>query len=165
MPTRKLILICGIAVTILTAAPLIFSQEPGTRCTRYKAGSGKQKSSRPQAPRGVKDLAALVEALKSQGLNVERAGDVSQPFFSVAGQALTVGGENIQVFQYRTAEAARKEAARVSPDGSSVGTSMMSWVSTPHFYRKDNLIVLYVGEKEEVLRALQSALGARFAGE
>lgn len=164
MPTRNLILILGIAVTMLVTAPSSFSQEPGTRRTRYKAKPEKRKSSKPRAVRALSDLDTLVEALKARGLGVERAGDVSQPFFSAEGRALTVAGENVQVFQYRTAGDARKEAAQVSPDGSSVGTSMMSWVSTPHFYRKENLIVLYVGEKEEVLRALQSALGARFAG-
>jgi hypothetical protein len=164
MLTRKLILFCGIAVTVLITAPLILSQEPGTRCTRYKAKPDKQKSSKPQAGRTAKDLDTLVEALKAQGLNVERADDVSQPFFSIEGRALTVNGENVQVFRYPTTEAAGREAGQVSPDGSSVGTSMMSWMAPPHFYRKDNVIVLYVGGNGEVLRALQSVLGAQFAG-
>jgi hypothetical protein len=75
----------------------------------------------------VRDPDALVEALKAQGLSVERAGDVSQPFFSVGGRALTVNGENVQVFRYATAEAAEREAGQVSPDGSGTATSMVSW--------------------------------------
>ena len=164
MLTRILALFFGLAMAGLLAAPSISAQEPGVRCTRYKAGSGKQKSPKPQAGRAVRDLDTLADALKAQGLNVERAGDVSQPFFSVEGRALTVNGENVQVFRYGTAEAAAKEATQVSPDGSSVGTSMMTWMAPPHFFRKDNLIVLYVGSNGELLRALQSVLGVQFAG-
>lgn len=162
----KLVLLCGLAATALLAAPHISAQEPGVRCARYKGGSGKQKAQKPQTRAGqqVKDIDALAEALKAQGLNVQGAGEVSQPFFSVEGRALSVGGENVQVFRYATAEAAGKDAAQVSPDGSSVGTSMMTWVAPPHFYRKDNLLVLYVGTNAEVLRALQSVMGAQFAG-
>ena len=163
MPANKLVLSCALAVTALIT-PSISGQEPGTRRTRYKGGSVKKKSSKPRVPRGVKDLDALVEALKAQGLEVERAGDVAQPFFSVEGHALNVDGENVQVFQYRTAGAAEKEAGQVSPDGSSVGTSMMSWVEPPHFFRSEKLIALYVGDSPRLLEALRAALGAQFAG-
>lgn len=124
----------------------------------------KQKSSKPNAARKLKDIDSLAEALKAQGLSVERAGEVSQPFSSVEGHAINVDGENVQVFQYPTAEAARKEAAQVRPDGSGVGTSMVSWIGPPHFYRKDNLIVLYVGDNPKATGALRSSLGAQFAG-
>ena len=164
MPTRKLILFCGIVVTVLITAPLVLSQEPAPRSTRNKAKPDKQKSSKPKKGRTVKDLDTLVEALKARGLKVEHAGDVSQPFFSVEGRALTVNGENVQVFRYPTVEAAGRDAGQVSPDGSGVGTSMVSWVGTPHFYRKGNLIVLHVGDNPRVTGALRSTLGAQFAG-
>ncbi|HEX6623881.1 MAG TPA: hypothetical protein VF064_09220 [Pyrinomonadaceae bacterium] len=164
MPASKLVLFCALAVTAHATAPSVPGQGPGARCTRYKGGSVKQKSSKPREARTSHDLDKLVEALKAQGLGVERAGDVSQPFFSVESRALTVNGENVQVFQYRTAEAAAKEASQVSPDGSGVGTSMASWVGTPHFFRGGRLIALYVGDDAKVLEALRASLGAQFAG-
>ena len=164
MLANKLKLFFALTVTALITAPLISGQEPGTRRTRYKNGSVKQKSSKPREARAAGGLDTLVGAMKAQGLNVERAGGVSQPFFSVEGRALTVGGENVQVFQYRTAEAAAKEAGQVSPDGSGTGTSMVSWVGTPHFFRGGKLIVLYVGDNPKVLEALRAHLGQQFAG-
>lgn len=163
MIANKLILLCALAVTAHITAPLVLGQEPGTRCTRYKQGSGK-KSPKPQGGRTLNDIDTLVDALKAQGMSVERAGGVSQPFFSVEGRALTVNGENVQVFQYRTAEAADKEAKQISPDGSGTGTSMVSWVGTPHFFKKGRLIVLYVGESPKLQEALRASLGAQFAG-
>ena len=70
----------------------------------------------------------------------------------------------MQVFEYGSAAEAQEEAARVSPDGSSVGTTIITWVSTPHFYRSGKIIVVYVGSSRELLSLLESVLGPQFAG-
>jgi heat shock protein HslJ len=41
---------------------------------------------------------------------------------------------------------------------------MVSWVASPHFYRVEKLIVLYVGGSEPVTDVLESVLGKQFAG-
>ncbi len=75
-----------------------------------------------------------------------------------------MNGSDVQVFEYAAADAADTEATLVSSDGSSVGTSMISWIAPPHFYKAEKLIVLYVGESEPVIGALESVLGPQFAG-
>lgn len=112
----------------------------------------------------VTNYVSLVDALRAEGVTVEPAGTISQPFFSVEGQAITVNGEQVQVFEFADAAAASAAAQDVSPDGSSVGTSMMTWVAPPHFYKTDKLIVLYIGENEAVLAALESVVGEQIAG-
>jgi hypothetical protein len=91
----------------------------------------------------VTGYVSLIDNLRAAGATVEPAGEVSQPFFSVKGQVITVNGGDVQVFEYADAAAADAEAALVSPDGGSVGTSMMSWVAAPHFFKTGKLIVLY----------------------
>ena len=112
----------------------------------------------------VTDYVSLIDNLRAAGATVEPAGEVSQPFFSVKGNAITVNGENVQVFEYADAATADTEAALVSPDGSSVGTTMISWVAAPHFYKTGRLIVLYVGDDTAVINVLEDVLGAQFAG-
>lgn len=56
------------------------------------------------------------------------------------------------------------EASQVAPDGGSIGTSMVTWVDTPHFYKAGRIIVLYVGSDETVLGLLAKVMGAQFAG-
>jgi hypothetical protein len=112
----------------------------------------------------VDDLDALIRELRNEGAAVNIVGSISQPFFSASGQVLRVNGEDVQVFEYENAAAAQGEAARVSPDGSSVGTTIITWVSTPHFYRSGRVIVLYVGRSRELLSLLDSVLGPQFAG-
>ncbi len=112
----------------------------------------------------VTDYVSLIDNLRQAGATVESAGEVSQPFFSVTGNIMVVNGSDVHVFEYVDAAAAEAEAALVSPDGSSVGTSMVGWVAPPHFYRVEKLIVLYVGDSETVTDVLESTLGQQFAG-
>lgn len=112
----------------------------------------------------VEDYVSLIDNLQTVGATVEPAGDISQPFFSVKGNAIIVNGENVQVFEYADQAAAETEAALVSPDGSSIGTSMPFWVGPPHFYKASTIIVLYIGENSKVIDLLVSVLGAQFAG-
>ncbi len=112
----------------------------------------------------VKDYISLVDNLRATGATVEPAGELTQPFFSVNGRVIVVNGGDVQVFKYADAAAAEAEAALVSPDGSSVGTSMVAWVAPPHFYRADRLIVLYVGDSTDAIDVLEAVLGQQFAG-
>jgi hypothetical protein len=41
---------------------------------------------------------------------------------------------------------------------------MVSWMATPHFFKKGRILVLYVGDNTETLGLLESVLGAQFAG-
>ncbi len=77
---------------------------------------------------------------------------------------IKVHGEDVQVFQYSSTAATDAQAAPVSPDGSAVGTAKPHWVGPPHFYKKGNLLVLYVGDNDTVLQALEAVLGPQFAG-
>jgi hypothetical protein len=109
-------------------------------------------------------LADLVDALHAAGATVEQVGEVDQPFFSVGGQVLSVDGAEVQVFEYPDAAAGEAEAVLISPNASSVGTSMMTWVATPHFYALNRVIVLYVGDDEAVVHVLSQVLGQPVAG-
>jgi hypothetical protein len=110
------------------------------------------------------DYDGLASALRAQGARVEPGEPVEQPFFSVRGRFLRVNGEDVQVFQYASAEAVATEAARVSPDGGTIGTSKPFWAGPPHFYRRDRLIVLYVGENAAVRTPVERVMGPQFAG-
>ena len=56
------------------------------------------------------------------------------------------------------------DAAKISPSGSPIGTSMPNWMRPPHFYRKDNLILIYLGDNPRVRSALEAQAGPQIAG-
>lgn len=113
----------------------------------------------------VTDYASLVKHLSAAGESVGFEEEVEQPFFSVKGKVLRVRDEHVQVFEYPAAAAAKAEAARVSANGMTVGTTKVHWLGPPHFYQRGKLLVLYVGDNREVQKALEAALGPQFAGQ
>ena len=112
----------------------------------------------------MKDYVSLVDHLRAAGATVMPTGTVTQPFFSVTGPVITVNGEQVQVYEYPNDDGASADAARISPDGGSVGNTMVDWIAPPHFYRGGRLIVLYVGTNTPVMRILETILGPQFAG-
>lgn len=115
-------------------------------------------------PLAVEDKASLIAALKAAGATVELGEPISQPFFTPEGSITKVDSADIQVFEYENAEEMENEASRVSSDGGSIGTSMVTWVDAPHFYKTGRIIVLYVGSDAAVLDLLEKALGSQYAG-
>ncbi|HEX6035995.1 MAG TPA: hypothetical protein VFY83_16270 [Anaerolineales bacterium] len=115
-------------------------------------------------PGSVQDKATFVTALEALDATVESGEPITQAFFTPEGSILKINGTDVQVFEYESVEAMEGEASQVTPDGGSIGTSMVTWVDTPHFYKAGRIIVLYVGSDQTVLDLLGKALGQQFAG-
>ena len=108
---------------------------------------------------------ALADQLRAAGLTVEDAGVVEQPFFSVPARVFIVDGNDVQVYAFASASDAERAAAQVGPTGSTIGSSSMSWLAPPHFFRRDTLVVNYLGSSQKTVRELQRLLGPQFAGQ
>ena len=123
-------------------------------------------SANPVEPDELASTDALVQALKQQDAAVTWAGELpplAYSFFSVRAQRILVNNADVQVFEYASAARADRDAAQISPTGTPIGQSQISWMDTPHFYKRDRLIVLYVGHSADILRALEAVLGPPFA--
>jgi hypothetical protein len=121
----------------------------------------------PTSPNPLVSADVFIRTLEEQGirvLRVEEMGRQSHPYFSVTATRLLVSDENVWVFAYASAQAADRDAALIAPDGYRIGNSMVDWIGPPRFYKKDQLIVLYVGSNPQVIRQIESALGAPIAG-
>lgn len=112
---------------------------------------------------GMGGYGILVDALRAAGADVEPVREIRQPFLSVPGKVISVNGVEIQVFEYEDEAAMRAEAATIAADGSSVGTTMITWAEPPHFFAKGSLIVLYVGAGSELVQLLVDILGEPIA--
>jgi hypothetical protein len=113
----------------------------------------------------VTDYASLAASLRAAGATVRLGAKVEQPFFPVNGRLIEVHNEDVQVFEFADAAVVKAQAARISPTGSTIGTTKVHWIGPPHFYRTDRLLVIYVGDSERVLRTLETVLGPQFAGQ
>ena len=135
-------------------------------CTSAPVGSGTGTSGASTVSHGgpVQDLASLIDHLSGNGFTVTPGESISQPFFSVKGQQTMVGTETIQIYEYANAQSMEADASKISPNGGSIGTSMMSWIGPPHFFKKGRILVLFIGSDRKTLDALTSAMRQQFAG-
>jgi hypothetical protein len=120
----------------------------------------------PVGPTSSDTLDQFVKSLREEGLTVTVAGSISPEanrFFSVPAQQVRVNDAHVNAFVYATSQDAAADAASISPDAQPSPTTRISWVSTPRFYRREALIVLYVGCSVEILDALQMVVGTPLA--
>ncbi len=113
--------------------------------------------------------AGFLDALKKAGFEYTEGDESSEEsFFSVERQYVLIGDDIISLYEYETNEAMEADAACVDSGGCSInvpGRSVcISWVSLPHFYKNENLIINYVGENEQILDFLEANYGKEFAG-
>ena len=85
-------------------------------------------------------------------------------FFNVEAKNIKIGEGKIQIFEYPSAEEMEKEASRISDDGYQVKNVMINWIKPPHFYKKDSLLIVYLGENRSIMDELEKIVGKQFKG-
>ncbi len=110
----------------------------------------------------------LIRNLEKMNFNVI-AEDVEEDILQGQRKWLTINEkENISVYLYESSEKMEEDASYIHEGGASYNNgknvTQISWVSLPHFFKKDNIIVLYVGEDSEIINALKEIVSKQFAG-
>jgi hypothetical protein len=74
----------------------------------------------------------------------------------------------IDIYLFSSNRKMEKDAKRIDSDGGGYSNGSkkvyVNWGLTPHFYKKGNIIVLYVGGNEKVISDLKEVFGEQFAG-
>ncbi len=78
----------------------------------------------------------------------------------------------ITFHKFKNENAAQNAKNSISPDGSSItvenndndATTLISWVSSPHWYIYGDTLILYVGDKNDILNIIEEMCGKSFAG-
>jgi len=109
-------------------------------------------------------ISSIAAALRSEGVELKEVETLEQPFFSVPAHVFTANGEDLQLYEFASAADAERAAANVDPRGSTIGTTKMSWLAAPHFYRTDRIIAIHLGDSAATRSALERVLGKPFAG-
>ena len=124
----------------------------------------------------LRDHVSFVDHLRGKGYEVEPVAAVHQPFLRAEGTVLRIRGRDfkrpvdLQSYNYDDTDlgtnglrAAEVDAGKIGPDGQPRTMSIL-WKDKPHFYRKERVLVLYVGNEKAVLDLLTDLLGPQFAG-
>ncbi len=89
----------------------------------------------------------------------EPAGQFDEPFFRTVGRVVEVDGAQVMMFEYRNQRDRERESELISADGSSVGSTHITWTDQPNFWASGRVIVQYLGSDRAVLSLLHNALG------
>jgi hypothetical protein len=112
----------------------------------------------------VYSYASFIEAFEKKNISLEVVEILEDSSFSVSAIVLSVNGENIQTYEFSSADEAQEASLLVSEDGTEIGTSIIRWMDEPHFYTQGKIIVQYIGHNPEIMNLLDSFLGKQFAG-
>lgn len=112
------------------------------------------------------DYSSLVNAIQSRGVLVDLIDEIASESssFSVPIKVISVGRADVQIFEFQSESDAKAASLTISKDGTEIGTSIIRWMDTPHFYTQGKIIVQYIGQNPEIMNLLESFLGKQFAG-
>ena len=127
----------------------------------------------------VRDHVSFVDNLRARGLAVEPTGETKVVPLEVPATGLLVTGEALRgpatmlSFDYNDTDLGRDGQRAAEEDATEIAggmrvTNTTDGVRLPpgpaHFYRRERVIVMYVGADPEMLRVLVDLFGPQFAG-
>jgi hypothetical protein len=108
---------------------------------------------------GILTVADLVAALRAGGLAVEETDQrIEQTFFVVPAEILRVEGVDLQVFVYPSVAARAADSDQISPDGSTIGTTMVTWLAPPHFASAGNVLTLLLTDDDALAARVEDVV-------
>jgi hypothetical protein len=114
----------------------------------------------PRAP--VADYGTFLSHLAALQKRVQEAGPAQQPYLSVEGKVLLVGGERMEAYEYPAADRAEREASLVPPTGVPDGWQVFVPVIPPTGYRAGRLIVIATDPSTDLRTTMDGLMGKPF---
>lgn len=119
------------------------------------------------------DLVSLIMKYKVEGANeeiisfLENLGCKTKIIKAVDESSMhriQTEAESMNIYLYKNSQEMEEVAKLIGRDGRTIGYGLYDFQSKPHFYKKDNIIVSYIGDKKEITEKLETVLGQQFAG-
>lgn len=94
---------------------------------------------------------------------------VPNDFLPTTRKMMVIDKDTIFIYLYDSDKEAEADAKRINAFGTGYDNGSKSihvkWTSSPHFYRKETIIVQYVGTNKKIISDLKNILGKQFAGQ
>lgn len=115
------------------------------------------------------DKNAIIKDLKEKGFNPEvtstQANDNTK-IFSVDKQIVKIKGGELSLYEYPMDAKGKLEEdiKSIQDNGKTINGVTMTWTTAPHFYKKGRVLVVYDGNSQEIIKALNEILGNPIMG-
>ena len=107
-------------------------------------------------------LLRLVASLQAAGLTVEKTVGEAPPGFTGTAAHFAIGDDYLIVLEYESAESAREDAQGVTDAGQMLIGEPAVWKAKTSLFRNDTLIAIYSGTSPQIVKSLNTSLGAPF---
>ncbi len=112
--------------------------------------------------KGVNSATTLANYLRTQGIELKINDVVITPNFGAPGLSTTANGGSLIIYDYYSSDKARADVNSIVKNFAALtGLNQMPI----HYFKKNPLLVKYIGDDEDVLTSLEKILGPQFAGE
>ena len=105
--------------------------------------------------------------MKARNYNYEIK-DVPEDFLPTTRKRMIFDNKAIDIYLFSSNKNMENEASHIDSGGCQYDNGSkavnVSWVSYPHFYKKGNIIVQYIGEDKKIISDLKAILGEQFSG-
>lgn len=105
--------------------------------------------------------------MKDMGYDFEIQ-DVDRDFLPTTRKRMTIDDIALDIYVFDSDVEAETEAGYIDEGwGYNNGRRAVkvSWISYPHFFKRGNIIVQYIGEDPDIINTLESIMGEQFAGD
>lgn len=115
------------------------------------------------------DIEQFTSEMKAKNYNFEVQDVENQDdFLSNTKKRMVIGKESLEIYLYNSNKEMEDDAKNINMNGFGYSDGnksiIIDWISYPHFYKKGNVIVLYVGENEKIISDLNDIMGEQFVG-
>lgn len=103
----------------------------------------------------------LMARLETSGLAPRRSpGAIRQPFLSVPGFVIAVGGSELQAYVYPDTLALQRDFERLDTARVAPPTMQVNWRSTPNLIRSNNVLAILLSNDETQIERVRNAITA-----
>ena len=120
------------------------------------------------------NYAEFIKILETSGFTIEESGEDPPGMLAAGRKYIRTGDDFISVYEYDSNETMECDSAYISKCGFTISRPensdglgleiCISWIADPYFFKKDSLIVNYVGENSQIIDFLKENFGDVFAG-
>ena len=111
------------------------------------------------------DTKSFVDDMKHLGYGVAQMTTTEGHELNSSETILIIGEAEIPVYEYKDVNSLKKAVSHVNNTSNITGKGIIDWVSYPHFYKKNKIIVVYYGNDRKLNLDLKKILGKPFSGE
>lgn len=94
---------------------------------------------------------------------------VGKDFLPTTRKRMIIGNEALDIYLFSSNKKMENKAKFIDSYGSGYNNGSramkVSWIAPPHFYKRGNIIVQYVGGNKKITSDLKSIFGEQFAGQ